>query len=420
MAVDPEQYKNLSQHLNEIIHPKLSAKADTEMLTEFEELLIDEVSEIVIDSRPPRIYVFGRSGAGKSSLINALVNGDVADVGTVEPTTVQSDVYDFSFPDQNGDWEIVDSRGLFESIPADGDVPIETVDELEADLAHHNPDILLHVMTPGQVRAGENDFAAVKQLESSIVGGLPPRILCLNKVDLHLPPSGDWPPEQNQELTNDIVGTLELVADILSVSISRPFVDDSPVRGLLFDSEEIIGAFPTYVKEEPYWNLTTLIELLCEYLPTEALLQFAQSKRRERLMRQLARKQTEKTATAVGQLSPDVVADLTNPVITSYQRYLVALIGSFSGAELGAETIDEYFEAIDSLDGAASILATTLDRAVDISLSVLGTKMENLQAQTYGIGRSAEAYFFDDELIAPKEFRDTPRRQRIANHLDQL
>jgi predicted GTPase len=114
---------------------------------------LDEIDEMINESRPPRLYVFGRSGAGKSSLINALANKDVAEVGDIEPTTVESQMYNISFNDRYATWDIVDSRGLFESISPDGDVPADTVEFMKQDLEEYRPDVLLHVMRWSRIYA---------------------------------------------------------------------------------------------------------------------------------------------------------------------------------------------------------------------------------------------------------------------------
>lgn len=419
MEVESDQ-DDFAEILTEIVASELDSQTTSELTAEFEELLIEDISESSMDSRPPRLYLVGRSGAGKSSLINAHADGEVADVGAVEPTTAEADLFRVSFPGQQIKWDLVDSRGLFESVPADGDMSIETVAEIEADLLRYTPDFLLHILTPGQARAGANEFEAVKQLNTSITGGLPPRIVCLNKIDMHLSPGDAWPPEHNPGLSRHVRETLQLVADIHEVSISRPLLDDAPYRGVLFDSTDIIGAIPTYLKEQPYWNLFALGDLLCEQLQAENLLHRARRQCRQRRNRRLARKQTAAIAASVSNLPRDVVVNPDSPVLASYHRYLVALVGWFAGAPLAAGTADEYFDALSSLDSTASSLKDAVDGFTDAVFSVTGTDMENLRAQTYGIGRSAEVYFFNDELVAPREFREDRRGQRILSHISEF
>lgn len=57
---------------------------------------------------------------------------------------------------------------------------------MKEDLQKYRPDILLHVMTPDQVRAGEDDFEAVNQLRNELGDLFPPIVYCLNKVDTHV------------------------------------------------------------------------------------------------------------------------------------------------------------------------------------------------------------------------------------------
>jgi len=403
MAVNPDQYEDLSGLFNDLIDPSIGSKKDAETVVEYcEDLLIDEVTEILLESRSPRLYIFGRSGAGKSSLINALANRPVAEVGAFEPTTVSSETYEILFPDRNAKWEVVDSRGLFESVPADGGIPVETVEELEADLVEHNPDILLHIMTPEQVRAGKDDFHVVEKLDDSIIGGLPPRVMCLNKVDTFLTPGADWPPERNTTLQQQITEMLVLTTDILSISDYCEYDENEPARGRIYNLKEIIGVFPTYLKEEPYWNLTTLAELLCDYLPDEAVLQFAQAQRRERIMRRLARKQTIAVANAVNQIPRKLIVNPNVPIVTGFESYLIALIASFSGRELGADIVDEFIDTRSM--SVRNMVSTTSRVALDTLTGVFKENVSYIRNNMYCAGRAAEVYFFDDEVVEPEEF----------------
>jgi len=413
MAIDPEKYATLRDLLFDAIDFAPTSDDRKEQVVDvLFEYVIADLEPLIDESRPPRLYIFGRSGAGKSSLINALANRHVADVGAVEPETVESEKYHVQFPDRYANWDVVDSRGLFESVPASGEVPDWTVEKLAQDLEQYRPDVAVHVMTPGQVRAGEQDFEAVGDLSDRLPGGLPPLVYCLNKVDSHVAPGGDWPPETNDALASDIVDNLDFVAGLLDEGTRTPFDQSAPVRGYRFDSEQHIGVFPTYVREEPYWNVETLAELIGEHLPEEAVLQFAQAQRRESVMRSMARKQTRRLSAAAGTIAGLDVSGVSDiMVLTPLQVLLVMLVGSFSCEELSVATAKDYFTQLGVVGSAglgARKVAGTLTGMFPGAGQAINAGVASVT--TYTIGRSAETYFFTDEFVRPNEYLTEARR----------
>lgn len=93
-----------------------------------------------IDShRPPRIFLIGRTGVGKSSLINALCGAYVAGVSDTKSCTEGAQIYEC----KDGDrvlMEILDTRGIAESESLDDKVTaeemlIEQINEFSPDVA---------------------------------------------------------------------------------------------------------------------------------------------------------------------------------------------------------------------------------------------------------------------------------------------
>jgi uncharacterized protein (DUF697 family)/GTPase SAR1 family protein len=411
MAIDPEKFRGFTDNLSQIAEAApMSNERSKDLMDTAIGTAISDMEKLIDESRAPRLYIMGRSGVGKSSLINALANREVAEVDSVEPTTVESTPYHISFSEQYSSWDVIDSRGLFESVSPDGDVPADTVDLVREDLKEYQPDLILHVMSPDQVRAGEEDFETVKELRSELGSLFPPVLYCLNKVDTHAAPN-QWPPEDHPEVAGKIKRNLDFVADVIGEESKEPFESTQPLYGYEFDSKDHIGVVPTFLLQEPYWNVETLSWMLGSYLPESAQLQFFQAQQREDLMRQFARRTTNRFSTLAGGIggAPTPVADL--PILLGLQFLLIGLVGGFSCREITAETASEYVGAMGGT-AVTGFVARAAARTLFQFVPVAGAAVSASVAftTTWALGRSAEKYFFDDEKVSPNSLRDQAQK----------
>lgn len=413
MAVDPQKFETVEDSLDHIAKAApVENEKSREIMKQVLRNALDEVGEIIDESRPPRLYVFGRSGAGKSSLINALSNQEVAETGAVAPQTVDSELYHISASERYSSWDIVDSRGLFESVPPEGGVPTDTVEFLKEDLKEYRPDMLIHVMTPNHARSGERDFEVLNELQEEFDELFPPVVYCLNHIDTHLTPGGDWPPENNPSLAGDIKETLDFATDVLEektgAELSRdPLNENQPLFGYNYGSKSHIGIAPVCLKEGARWNVNSLNRLIGDFLPDSAVLQYAQLQQRQEMMRDLSRDVTNKFAGAamgVG-AAPVPVGDVA--VLLPLQYLLITLVGGFSCEEMEKGTAKEYLGAVGGTT-VAGLAARSLARSVLQVIPGAGTAVSASVAAggTWAVGRSAEAYFFDDEVVDPSSMTD--------------
>ena len=94
-----------------------------------------------IDShRPPRIFLIGRTGVGKSSLINALCGAYVAKVSDTTSCTASANIYQCK-DNERVLMEILDTRGIAESENLNDKISAE--DALIDDINEFSPDVAI-------------------------------------------------------------------------------------------------------------------------------------------------------------------------------------------------------------------------------------------------------------------------------------
>lgn len=427
MAINPDEYRRLRKQLDDLVEDAPVDENNQEFIkNEVFEPAFSEIDAIVEESREPRLYVFGRSGAGKSSLINKLAEKEVAEVGNVEPTTPESKLYHIEFPEDYSNWEIVDSRGLFETVSPGGSPSSDTVEMMEQDLRDYRPDILIHVITPDQLRAGKQDFEAIQELREEIgEDQFPPVLYCLNKIDVHLPVGAGFPPDDHPSVAGDIKENLHFMMLVLeewekTTLEKSPFEDNRPICGYTFDSERHIGVIPIYLKGDPYWNVENLRWVIGDFLPNDARLQYAQANRQEELMRELSADVRMKFSISAGTVgaAPGPVVDIA--VLTPMQWALIWVTAGLSCRELGRENANEYLKAmgLSALGGLAlRKLARSLSQLVPFGGQVISASAAFIM--TWTLGRSAELYFFDGEEYAPRALKDDAR-ERFKEYKEQI
>ena len=384
---------------------------------------IKEIENIVLNARPPMLQPIGRSRHGKSSLINALVGSEVVGVDDIMPQNPEETPLLVHFKEHKASWRIVDTRGIFESVPAEGAKIKNPVEHLLTSLKKNKPDIVFHVIAAPDICNSQPDLDQVKRILTEVgevAGSVSKTILILSKTDTLGDPT-QWPPETHPQKAGLIDKELRITAEeVLKVS-HRPINPSFPVTGSIVTNSNYIGIIPVCTRYRP-WNLETLTDFMGDYLPESAILNFAQAGRRNALLRKISSsliKRFAGIASTVG-ITPIPVSDIL--ILVPLQTIMVAMIGALSCRSLSTETAKEFFAAtgINVAGGlGARVVAQQLVKFLPAAGSLVSAAIAG--AGTYGLGKAAEAYFFSGEITNPEQYQsqwDTAEPQSQVNIQD--
>ena len=411
MAVDKEKTKQLIESVNATFDTVASALEESKRQWIKEKVLgaaLGEIEKLVVESRPPVLYIMGRSGHGKSSLINALAKREVAKTDDVRPCTVGVEPYFITFSEFYSEWHVIDSRGIFETTQPDGAPDANALDQVKADVAKYRPDVILHVVAAPETRTLENDFKAFAEVQAVVrreLGAPPPAVMVVNKIDVMGNPR-QWPLEEHPQKASIVKELLDYVAKDALGGTPKRYDLNHALHGYTLEDADYVGLIPVCaLPGEDVWNVATLSSFIGEHLPESAQLDFYQAQQRKEQLRRVSSSITARFSSIAGLIgtSPVPISDIA--VLTPLQSLMVAFIAGLSCRQMSVDAVTEFATASGVNVGAAFGVREIARQALKF-LPVGGNAASGVIAAgaTYGIGKSAEAYFFNGEVKKPVEF----------------
>lgn len=415
MAIDKTKTKQLLEAIDAVtatlpIPETISSVIKNQVMGQ----ALEELRRLVNDARPPVFFLVGRTGHGKSSLINALARQDVATVSPKpEPCNVETVRHHVRFPEEHAEWTMYDSRGIFEVKRPDGAADENAVEVLKKDILKYKPDVILHVLSIKEVRSAGEDLAVMRDLQALIKGqqGTETPVLAVLTHADNLGDVAEWPPEQYAEKQSIIADHVRGMAEhAAAAGDGYKCIGELPLyRGCEIDKHDnrFLYVVPVNVpmKVKNRWNLDTLVEIISGQLPAGARLQFFQALHRKEMLRQMSSDLIRRFALIAGGIgaTPIPIADIA--VLTPLQLLLIAIIGGLSCRDLSMATATEYAAASGVTIGGAFALRQVFRQIIKL-FGPVGDAVSGMMAATgtYALGKSAEAYFFGGEVRKPEEF----------------
>lgn len=246
---------------------------------------------VLVHGRRPRIMVCGRRGAGKSSLLNALLNDQHAKTGAVEDTTLVAQSFVISLGEHEFEW--IDSPGL-----SAGNASEQRADSLAEMLLNYPPEVLVFLHPASEVDAGiDAELSSLASAFNAVRNEklrLPFLLAVATKVDELEPLADHTPPYSDAEKLQNIARSVRVLRAAFERHALRPhtvlaantwFSDDADLRWNLDLLEKTVISL---AGDPPRTRLVAELKTLYRRLGTacvESFLSLAEKRGEEALLR---------------------------------------------------------------------------------------------------------------------------------------
>ena len=327
-----------------------------------------ELKEFIegIDShRPPRIFLAGRTGIGKSSLINAIYGAYKAQVSDTSSCTRQTKTY----PIKSGDtvkMEICDTRGTKESLTRDDEVSAEEV--LINDICAFSPDIAIYLLDCSRPDDVLSDVFTMKKLCDAYQKRNSyslPLVIVLNKCDDVQPDRFKEPdkyPVAKIKNINDMIQQYTDIVDKSGLAYLKMIAVSSYIEWQTADGEYVssddIEKLPISEVEkleihfDGRYNIEELTDFLLTAIPDpEARMGLLMASKLTEVVRRMANhlcRVFSSIAVAIA-ATPILVHDIIP--LSILQAILVSLIAALSGRNISIDTAKEFVASLLGIGG---------------------------------------------------------------------
>lgn len=372
-----------------------------------------------VDShRPPRIFLIGRTGVGKSSLINALCGAYVAPVSDTRSCTETAQTYQCKDGERTL-MEILDTRGIAESDNLNAEISAE--DMLINQVKEFSPDVAIFMLNCTHRDDVDSDVNFLKKLSESYAQAYNmrlPIVAVVNKCDEMAPSRLKNPNEYTESKTKKIAEQVQhykeiivknnlKIDDIIAVS---SLIDWTTADGTEIDADSIESLPVSDIENlqiafDGRYHIEELLNILEKaILDFSARMGLRMALKLQEVVRRIAN-QLNKSFSAMSAtvaLSPIPISDIY--ILLLLQGILVCLIASLSGRDISLDTAKEFVLSMGGIAGAGygfRLLAQQASKILNVFWAGSGSAVSASIAAlgTSAIGKAAIAYYIDDKTI---------------------
>ena len=368
--------------------------------------------------RPPRIFLIGRTGVGKSSLVNALCGSYVAKVSDTQSCTEGAEIYKCMDVDRVL-MEILDTRGIAESECLNTEISAEQmllnqINEFSPDVAimmlncTHRDDIVTDVEFMKKVA---KEYANINDLKLPIV-------VVVNKCDEMAPTrfktAAEYPKNKIEKI-NEMVQYYKgiIIKNGLKIENIIPvssLIDWQTPDGMEVAVEEIENLPQCDIDNlqiafDGRYRIEELLDILEEAIQDfEAQMGLRMAARLNEVVTRIAR-HLNKIFTGISAtvaVTPIPTSDIY--ILLIMQSMLVALIASLSGRDMSLDTAKEFIFSVSGVAGVGYGLRLVAQQGVKFINAIWPGTGSAISAAiagggTNGIGKAAIAYYIDGKSI---------------------
>jgi predicted GTPase len=366
---------------------------------------ITTLRTVLLEKRPPALVLVGRRGAGKSSIVNALLGEKVAELGHVMAQTGRARWYDIQRG--GGAMSVLDTRGLQEgSAPAESDEAKNALESIAVELRTKAPDLVVFVVKATEVDGAiDADLDAMEKVYDEVRRAHrtePPLICVVTHADM-LEPKSTQLHEASREPPEDIEEKLRHVA-LAEGAVARK-IDARPRLRDRHQTTMGVSAYMSWrdgaatgkpmLRADERWHIEELALTLFRLLPDSSRAELARATQVRVVQEELASTLTKSTAAVCAGIgaAPIPVADVVP--LTALQASLVAAIAWIGGRTLDTRGSMEFIGSLGANVGIAFALREGFRAVMKLIAPGGGPVISAAIAftGTMAIGSAATAYY---------------------------